>query len=66
MPGVPDRARSVWTGTSLDGLEVQCTAQDVVGIRLLGWENVLPLSVVRLVNTEQQRIRRQAPGTEAQ
>lgn len=35
-----------WSDTALPGLQVRRFAERVVGIRLLGWEALLPLSVV--------------------
>ncbi|MGW6144775.1 hypothetical protein [Streptomyces sp. NPDC055140] len=36
-----------WESTHIHGLEVRRTATGAVAMRLLGWEEVLPLSLIR-------------------
>ncbi len=37
----------VWSDTAVPGLQIRRAAGTIVGIRLMGWEALLPLSVVQ-------------------
>lgn len=41
-----DNTPSVWNRTNIPGLEVRSYATTTVGLRLWGWESILPLTVL--------------------
>ncbi|MFK4600072.1 hypothetical protein [Streptomyces pristinaespiralis] len=46
-----DNGEATWRSTDTLGLEVRTDGTGTVAIRILGWEGVLPLSVIRLTTT---------------
>jgi hypothetical protein len=46
-----DNREATWNSTDTLGLEIRTDSTGTVAMRILGWEGVLPLSVIRLTTT---------------
>ncbi|MEV4680009.1 hypothetical protein [Streptomyces kurssanovii] len=57
-----DNGEATWSSTDTLGLEIRTDATGTVAMRLLGWEGVLPLSVIRLTTTAVMAAARQPAG----
>lgn len=57
MKGEPPEPQE-WHRTHLPGLEVRRSATGLVAMRLLGWEEVLPLSVIRIATADPPPLQR--------
>ncbi|MDQ0846968.1 MULTISPECIES: hypothetical protein [unclassified Streptomyces] len=57
-----DNREATWNSTDTLGLEIRTDATGTVAMRILGWEGVLPLSVIRLTTTAVMAAARQPAG----